>query len=286
MLRAVLLLASALPLTAQPKDWPALPEAAMRLLQQGDTQGYLDALRAPAEGGDPVAMFWLGRSYEEVAGIPHDYPRALEWYRKAADKKVGVAAWSIGRLYDMGRGVPQDSAEAQTWYARALELGFRRTALAIVRVRWYPGSEDLTYEPVPEPLRTLPPSVSPELAFLSRRLPIDLSPAELDLLRNAGIRGRLVWQGGEPGLFGLPARLILIAQRPALEEVRLAVPLEGSLLYVQQGDGWQRLGEARPARRTIRLYPQAPDMPWQTGISLELEDGGTSGGSGWSWERP
>jgi hypothetical protein len=286
MLHAVLLLAYALPLAAQPKDWPALPEAAMRLLQQGDTQGYLDALRAPAEGGDPVAMFWLGRSYEEVAGIPHDYAQALGWYRRAADRKLGVAAWSIGRLYEMGRGVPRDPGEAQTWYAKAVGLGFRRTALSLVRIRWYPGSEDLTYEPVPEPLRTPPPSPSPEMSFLNRLSPPDLSPSELGVLRKAGIRGRLVWQGGEPGLFGLPARLILIAQRPALEEVRLAVPVGGSLLYVQQGDGWQRLGEAKPAGRTIRLYPQAPDMPWQTGISLELEDSGTSGGSGWSWERP
>jgi hypothetical protein len=285
MLRAALLLACALPLAAQFKDWPPLPEAAMRLLAAGDVQGYLDALRAPAGSGDAAAMFWLGRSYEEVSAVPHDYPLALDWYGKAAARGFGVAAWSLGRLHEMGRGVPPDTAEARKWYARAAELGFRRTALTIVRLRWYPGSDDLAYEPVPDSLRTPPPSPSPDRGFLDRLSPPGLSPAELDLLRQAGLRGRLVWQGGEPGLFGLPARLVLIAREPVREEVRLAVPLGGSLVYVQNDGAWQRLGNAKTGARALRIYPQSPAMPSHTMISLEREDGGTSGGSGWSWLR-
>ena len=119
------------------------------------------------------------------------------------------------------------------------------------------------------------------MAFLNRPAP-DLTPEELDTLRKEGLRGRLVWEGGQPGLFGLPARVILIAQKQVTAEARLRLPLAGSTFYVQKDDQWQRLGSDKLAERTVRIYPETPSA---TSVTIELEDGGTQGGFAWNWER-
>jgi hypothetical protein len=262
--------------------WPPLPQDAANLLAKGDVQGSLAVLNASAEGGDAVAMFWLGRWLEEVQGVPHDYAQAMRWYREAADREVGVAAWSAGRLHEMGRGTSIDSEEAQRWYRKAANLGFRRTALTVIKLRWYPGPGPLAYEGVPEALRKPTPHLSPDMAFLNRPPP-DLAPEELDTLRAEGLRGRLVWEGGEPGLFGLPARVILIAHKQVTKEVRLRLPLEGSTLYVQRDDDWQRFGSENLAERTARIKAETPQV---TSVTVEMEDGGTQGAHAWNWPRP
>jgi hypothetical protein len=119
------------------------------------------------------------------------------------------------------------------------------------------------------------------MEFLNPTAP-DIMPDELEVLRKAGLRGRLIWQAGEPGMFGLPARVVLIARQPVTEEVRLAAPVEGSLIYLQRDVEWQRLGEAKLAERSLRIHPQSP---WVTSVTLEMEDGGTMSGSAWVWER-
>jgi hypothetical protein len=223
-------------------------------------------------------MFWLGRSLEEVKGVPHDFTQAIRWYRKASEAGVGAAAWSIGRLHEMGRGTLQDSKEAQRWYAKAAEMGFRRTALTHIQLRWFPGPESLRYE-APEVVPNFPP---PDMAFLDRPAP-EVTPEELDELRKAGLGGLLVWQGGGPGMFGLPARVIFIAQKRVTEEVRLQLPVQGSVIYVQQGDRWHAFGSATLADRSVRIHPQSAETPWITSLTFEMEDGSTQGGSGWSW---
>lgn len=284
MFRIFAMLFLVFPLAAQFKGWPPIPQEAQQLLLKGDAEGSLAILRASAEAGDAVSMFWLGRSLEELQGIPHDYPQAMQWYAKAVGTGLGIAAWSIGRLHEMGRGTPQDFAEAQRWYTKAAELGFRRTALTVIKIRWYPGPQDLEYEPVPDVLRN-PPPLPPDLAHLKRPVP-DITSAELETLRKSGLRGRLVWQGGEPGMFGLPARVILIAQKRVDAEVRLLAPQDDSVIYIQNSEAWQRLGDGNLAERSIRIHPQSPEVPWITSVTIEREDGGTEGTSGWGWERP
>ena len=273
------------PLAAQFNGWPPMPRDAKQLLIKGDAEGSVATLRASAEAGDAISMFWLGRSLEEVQGVPHDYTQAMHWYRKAADTGLGVAAWSIGRLHEMGRGTSQDFDEAQRWYLKAAELGFRRTALTVIKIRWFPGPQNLEYEPVPDDLRNPRLQPSPDMAYLNRPTP-DINSAELETLRKSGLRGRLVWQGGDPGMFGLPARVILIAQRRVAAEVRLLVPQEGSVIYAQNRETWERFGGGRLAERSLRIHPQSPEVPWITSVTIELEGGGTQGTSGWVWERP
>jgi hypothetical protein len=139
------------------------------------------------------------------------------------------------------------------------------------------------YEPIPESVRNPAPHPSPNHAFLNRPVP-ELTSAELDSLRGAGYGGVLTWQGSEPGFFGRPARLILIAQRQVKTEVSLPVPSEGTVIYVQNRDGgWDRLGDGKVGDRMVRIHPQSPETPWYTNVTLELEDGGTQGTSAWNW---
>ncbi|HWB99694.1 MAG TPA: tetratricopeptide repeat protein [Bryobacteraceae bacterium] len=260
-----------------------MPQNAMQWFGKGNPAAAVSALRAAAGTGDPAAMFWLGRTMEEVQGIPHDYAEAMRWYRQAADRGLGVAAWSLGRLFELGRGASPSPSEAQTWYAKAAQLGFRRTGLTILRIRWFPGPQELTYEPAPDSLRN-PPVPPPQGLPPNPPIP-DLTKEELEMLRKDGLRGKLVWQGGEAGRFGLPARATLIARAPVTEEVALAMPRQGSLIYIQEARNWRTLGAGDPGKRTLRIHPQSPEMPWITGITLEMEDGGSQGTTGWVWER-
>lgn len=253
----------------------------MQLLTHGNTDAFVASLRQTAEAGDRVSMFWLGRSLEDVKGVPHDYAQAQQWYRMAADKGLGVAAWSLGRLFELGRGTAPDFDAAQKWYRKADELGFRRTALTMIQIRWVPGSQELEYQSVPRDLRNPQAQAPPGLGPVAP----DLNAAELEILRKSGVRGRLVGQGSTPGTFGISARLILIAQKQVNAEVRLPLPRDGFLIYIQENDGWQRLGTGRLTDRNLRIQPQSPETPWITSITVGLEDGGEQTTSGWVWNR-
>ena len=182
MRRIALMLLVSLSAIAQPRGWPPIPEQAMQLLTHGNTDAFVASLRQTAEAGDRVSMFWLGRSLEDVKGVPHDYAQAQQWYRMAADKGLGVAAWSLGRLFELGRGTAPDFDEAQKWYRKADELGFRRTALTMIQIRWVPGSQELEYQPVPQELRNPQAQAPPGLGPVGP----DLNSAELEIFAQIG----------------------------------------------------------------------------------------------------
>ncbi|HET7694955.1 MAG TPA: tetratricopeptide repeat protein [Vicinamibacterales bacterium] len=114
----------------------------------------VDAARARAGNGDPIAQFslgsylyygstqtaagveWirkaaaqqlapaehhLGQIYEFGFGVPADDGLALEWYRKAAGHGSAPAARAIGEFHLKGRGVRADAAEAARWFRRAAD---------------------------------------------------------------------------------------------------------------------------------------------------------------------
>jgi hypothetical protein len=231
---------------------------------------FLDGLKLAAENGDVVAMFYLGRAYEEMEGIPHDYGASMKWYRAAAERRSGPAAWSAGRLYEMGHGTATDFAEAQRSYRRALKLGFRRTALTHVYVRWLPGSQSLSLAPQPPgSLHTNEPTAE-----------------EMRLLWDAGLTGRLELQGGRSGQFGLPARVLVVMQKQVDKEVELEASEEGTVIYLQRDDHWEKLPPgAKTVKRKLRVGPQLPERPDITLVSEEREGGGVLGGSAFGWKR-
>ena len=246
-----------------------MPDAAIRKLSSGDLAGYVDELKLQAARGDVTAMFYLGRTYEEVKGIPHDYVEAMKWYRLAAERRSGPASWSIGRLFEMGEGKSVDVSEAQRWYRRAVELGFRRTALTQMYLHWFPGPEPLFLD-----------STSPSSSTTAP------TSAELDLLRAAGVTGRLELRGARPGHFGLPARVLLIAQRRVSQETTVEVPEEGTVIYLQRDSSWEKLpGGIKTLQRKLVIGPQS-DRPDVTVVMEELEGGGMQGGMAFSWPKP
>lgn len=60
-----------------------------------------------------------GEKYYFGIGGSADYGKALEWYRKAAEKGHSGAEYSIGRMYELGHGVSLDYQEAMRWYRKA-----------------------------------------------------------------------------------------------------------------------------------------------------------------------
>lgn len=65
----------------------------------GDTpsaQG-VDALRAKADQGNPMAELMLGAMYYEGEGGSRDYAEAARWWRKAADQANEKALATLGQ---------------------------------------------------------------------------------------------------------------------------------------------------------------------------------------------
>ena len=46
-------------------------------------------------------------------------PKAMKWYREAAEQGDSNAQYDLAQMYEEGRGVPQDLTEAIKWYRKA-----------------------------------------------------------------------------------------------------------------------------------------------------------------------
>lgn len=66
---------------------------------------------------------FLGFMYYRGEGVPRDYAKAAEWYRKAAEQGIAAAQLNLGRMYEKGEGVPPDCKEAVKWYRKSAEQG-------------------------------------------------------------------------------------------------------------------------------------------------------------------
>ncbi|HEY8508482.1 MAG TPA: caspase family protein, partial [Steroidobacteraceae bacterium] len=75
-----------------------------------------------ANAGDAQAQTYVGEIYEKGLGLPPDYARAAEWYRKAADQGYSRALSNLAYLYEKGLGVPQDAVMALNLYRKAAGL--------------------------------------------------------------------------------------------------------------------------------------------------------------------
>jgi TPR repeat protein len=83
--------------------------------------------RKAAERGLGVAQINLASLYASGKGVPQDYEQSANWYRKAAEQGVSTAQYQLGLLYCSGRGVPGDCAQAAFWLRKAAE---QRVAVA------------------------------------------------------------------------------------------------------------------------------------------------------------
>lgn len=80
---------------------------------------------AEVKRNDPRSLFELGVMYWKGNGVPQDYVKAAEYYRKAAELGHAEAQYSLGTLYKGGAGVPRNYVEAAKWYRMAAEQGLK-----------------------------------------------------------------------------------------------------------------------------------------------------------------
>jgi len=88
----------------------------------------LKSLQARARQGVPEAQHDLAALYVSGTGVsgdgaPQDYPRAIEWFTKAAANGVSNAAYNLGVMNQQGLGTPKDDAKAFAWYDKAAKAG-------------------------------------------------------------------------------------------------------------------------------------------------------------------
>ncbi len=54
--------------------------------------------------------------YRFGQGVPQDFAKALQWYRKAAEKGYAKAQYYLGLTYQTALGIPQDYVQAHMRY--------------------------------------------------------------------------------------------------------------------------------------------------------------------------
>jgi TPR repeat protein len=79
---------------------------------------------SPKETVAAIEQNQTGDNYYYGRGVPVDYARALEWYRKAADQGSPKGQYNVGWMFANGRGVPANDAEAVEWYRKSADQGY------------------------------------------------------------------------------------------------------------------------------------------------------------------
>ena len=115
---------------------------------RGDYEEALRVLDRLARQGDRVAQVNLGRMYEDGLGVPKDFERATELYRKAWEQGDLYAEFKL--MYAKGAGVPEDAAKAAAWYRSAAEQGFAHAMYELgsmhLQGKGVPADEDQALE--------------------------------------------------------------------------------------------------------------------------------------------
>jgi TPR repeat protein len=61
-----------------------------------------------ASTGNAEAQFNVGLMYKDGDGVPQDYAKTAEWYRKAAEQGYPNAQYNLGVLYQLGEWISHD----------------------------------------------------------------------------------------------------------------------------------------------------------------------------------
>lgn len=90
-----------------------------------------------ATAGDITSQYYIGKAYQDGAGVMQDVVAAMAWFQKSAtrgdiiasDGMVGMAS-----LYEAGEGVDQDVDKAEALYQQAADLGNEAAKAALARL--------------------------------------------------------------------------------------------------------------------------------------------------------
>jgi hypothetical protein len=91
----------------------------------------VQSLQAAAAKGDPAAEQKLGRAYQLGEGVPVDFAKAHDWYRKSAAQGNAKAMHDLGYMYHFGQGVTADQKAAASWFLKAAENDLPAAELAV-----------------------------------------------------------------------------------------------------------------------------------------------------------
>ena len=80
-------------------------------------------LQAAADAGDVEAQFLLGKAYWHGKQVPKDQKKAVDYYRRAAEKNHPDALAGLGAAYGLGQGVEKDERASVEYFRKAAELG-------------------------------------------------------------------------------------------------------------------------------------------------------------------
>lgn len=119
----------------------------MAAYKRGEYPAAYRQLLPAAEGGYPVAQYYVGRMLDDGNGVPRDRAAAAEWYRKAAERGHPDAQHRLGKLYLWGYGLRRSAVEALRWQLRAAEQGHAE-AQATVGQLYADGAKGVSQDPV------------------------------------------------------------------------------------------------------------------------------------------
>lgn len=86
-----------------------------------------------AAGGEPEAMWNAGRLLFTggYGGVARDDAKAMDWFRRAAQRGHGGAATALGEALWHGHGVTENPAEAVRWFRVGADAGVPRAQLQL-----------------------------------------------------------------------------------------------------------------------------------------------------------
>ena len=118
-----------------PKDEEKAAELFRKAAEQGH-EGAKQQLVSPIEGSQDTPqppdipdasanmLFTFGFMYYKGEGVPRDYAKAMEYFRKADEQDHAAAQFYIGHMYQNALGVKRDYAEAMKWYQKSAAYGY------------------------------------------------------------------------------------------------------------------------------------------------------------------
>lgn len=92
-------------------------------LKKGDIKSAVPLLISASEAENPVAMYNLGRLYDDENLEYHNHIEAIRLYKRAAKLGVKEAQFNLGYIYLIGDGLDQDNKKAAYWLDKAITQG-------------------------------------------------------------------------------------------------------------------------------------------------------------------
>jgi TPR repeat protein len=91
----------------------------------------LPDLQARVAKGEAEAELDLARAYHLGKGVPIDFAKAADLYRKSAEQGNAKAMYNLGYMQHHGQGMPEDDVKAEGWFQKAADKGLPAATLEV-----------------------------------------------------------------------------------------------------------------------------------------------------------